>query len=355
MNKKSFFNLIIVLILFLLSLFIYLFVFNDDFLYKKDILKITSINTIKEERYQNDLGLTEKHYTKEINGFITNGNNKNKKMTIEYEETYSSVVTDKYKVGDKVILKRGEIEDLKRDHYICLMFLIFINLIYIVGSYKGLLSVVSVILNMIIFYLGLNLYFKGINLLFICLIEAILFSVISLFIAGGINKKTISAIVSVLSTTIFIIILVNFTRFFGINYNELMFLTVPPEEVLLAELLIGSMGAVMDVCITISSSIEELINKDKNISVKNLTKSSKQIGKDIMSTMTNVLFFTYLCGVLPIFVLATRNGFTVVNYMKSNFSLELTRFLIGAIAIVISIPISSFISIKIFKRGEINE
>ena len=99
---------------------------------------------------------------------------KEKKKTISYDESYSSVVTDKYKVNDKIILDASDIE-LKRDFYLTLMIVIFLNLLYIVGSYKGLLSVLSVVLNLVIFYIGLALYFKGINLLFLCVIEMIIF------------------------------------------------------------------------------------------------------------------------------------------------------------------------------------
>lgn len=152
------------------------------------------------------------------------------------------------------------------------MIVIFLNLLYIVGSYKGLLSVLSVVLNLVIFYIGLALYFKGINLLFLCVIEMIIFSIISLILASGFNKKTLSAIISVIVSTlvmlITIVIIINFTGYKGINFNELSFLTVPIEDIILPELLIGSTGAIMDVAITISASISELIQKDNNISVK---------------------------------------------------------------------------------------
>ena len=112
----------------------------------------------------------------------------------------------------------------------------------------------------------------------------------------------------------------------------------------------GGLGAIMDVAITISSSISELIDKDNNIEKRNLIKSGKMIGKDIMGTMMNVLFFTYLCSGLPIFVLALRNGYTLSNYINNNFSLEITRFLTGSIGIVLTIPISIYISMKVFKK-----
>lgn len=350
MKKK-----IVVLFLLLLSIISIIFVSNNDFLYKDEIMKITNIKIEKIEKVQNTIGIEEEYYMENITGIITNGKSKNTKKTIEYERTYSSVTTDKYRVGDKVFVKKNEITGLKRDVYITFLIVSFIILIYIVGEYKGLLSIVSVIFNIIIFYIGLDLYFKGINLLFLCIIESIVFSIFSLFIAGGINKKTVSAIVSVFASVIILLILVlivvTFTKYDGINFNELSYLTVPPEDIIIPELLIGSLGAIMDVAITMSSSINELIEKDKNISIKNLTISSKQIGKDIMSTMTNVLFFTYILSGLPIFILAIRNGFGFYNYISSSFSLEQTRFLVGSIGIVMSIPLSTFISIKIFKRG----
>lgn len=342
-------------ILILVSILLLVFIDNDDFLYSSPILKITKIETTEEEVLENSLGLKEKHETKKIEGIITNGKNKNTKKTIEVEDTYSQVVTNHYKVGDKLILEGNDI-NLKRDFYLAFMVILFIDLIYIVGSIKGILSIVSLILNMIIFYIGLFLYFKGINLLFLCIIEMILFGIISLVLASGVNKKTFSAIISVLSSTlvmlILILIIVKTTNYKGINFNELSFLTVPLEDIIIPELLIGSFGAMMDVSITISSSLSELIEKDKKISKKNLKKSAKEIGKDIMSTMSNVLFFTYLCAGLPIFVLAIRNGFSMMNYIGTNFSLELSRFLVGSIGIISSIPLSANISILLLKRGD---
>lgn len=347
---------ILIIVLVILSIGIPFFVYHDDFIYKKEIMKITSIKTKDTSESQNTLGLKEKYYKKSIQGIITNGNRKNKKITIEYEETYSSIVTDKYQVGDKVFIKNDSIDGLKRDFYISLMICIFILLIFLVGEYKGLLSIFSVILNIIVFYIGLKLYFAGINLILLCIIESIFFAVFSLLIAGGINKKTTSAIISVLVSILFLLLLVLIvvlgTNYSGINFNELEFLTVPVEDVVIPELLIGGIGAIMDVAITMCSSISELIEKDKLISINSIKKSSKQIGKDIMSTMVNVLFFTYLAAGLPFFVLAVRNGYSVFHYLTNNISLELTRFLVGSIGIVMSIPISSFIAIKVFRRDD---
>ncbi len=341
-------------ILLLVSIFVGIFVYNDDFLYPNPILRIEKITVEREDISQNALGLKETYRTLKIQGVITNGTKKGEKKEIEYEETYSSIVTDKYRVGDKVILDENDI-NLKRDFYLVILILVFINSIYIVGSYKGLLSIGSVLLNGIVFYIGLFLYFKGINLILLTILEMIIFAVLSLILASGWNQKTIAAIISVIVSIfgmlLLLLLVVKVSNYKGINFNELSFLTVPPEDIIIPELLIGTIGAIMDVAITISSAISELIEKNKKISKKNLQKSSKEIGKDIMSTMSNVLFFTYLCAGLPIFVLALRNGFSMYNYISTNLSLELSRFLIGSIGIVMTIPITTNVSIYWMQRG----
>ena len=342
-------------IVFILSIFL-VFVYHDDFLYKKDIIKIIKIKTIEESSSKNSLGLTEKYYQKEITGIYTNGKNKGKKSTFLYEETFSSVSTEQYKVGDKVIIYNGEIEGLKRDFIISILLSIFILSIYLVGNWSGLLSIISVLFNIIIFYIGLFFYFNGINLLLLCILESILFSMISLFLSNGFCKKTIAAVISsslcIIIIVILLLIVINFTNYSGVYFNELQYLTVPPEDILLPELIIGSVGAIMDVCISVTSLFSELIDKNKKIKKDALKKSSKQLGKDIMSTMSNVLFFTYLCSLLPIFVLAIRNGYSISHFVKNNYSLEITRFLVGSIGIVLGIPVSTYISLKVWEVKE---
>lgn len=129
-------------------------------------------------------------------------------------------------------------------------------------------------------------------------------------------------------------IVIYFTNYRGVNFGSMEFLSVPINDILMPQLMIGGLGAIMDIAITISSSISELIEKNKQITVSSLKKSGKEIGKDIFSTMINVLFFTYLCSGLPNFVLAIRNGFTLINYIVTYSSLELMRFLVSSIGII---------------------
>lgn len=67
----------------------------------------------------------------------------------------------------------------------------------------------------------------------------------------------------------------------------------------MAGVFIGSLGAVMDVAITMTSSVFGLYEENKGISLQALRRSGMEIGKDIMGAMTNILFFAYISGSIP--------------------------------------------------------
>jgi uncharacterized membrane protein len=136
----------------------------------------------------------------------------------------------------------------------------------------------------------------------------------------------------------------------GLRYEEMQFLTRPPQMVFMAGVLVGSLGAVMDVAITMSSSIYGLYEKNNNIQIKALKTSGMDIGKDIMGTMTNILFFAYISGSIPMLILYLKNASPLAFTLSMNLSLELARALAGGIGIVLTIPIGLYTSIFFINR-----
>lgn len=191
---------LISIIIFLIFIIILIFVYNDDFLYSKQIVKITKIDTISEETSQNPLGLEEKYYMRKITGIITNGKQKGKEKTISYDESYSSVVTDKYKVNDKIILNASDIE-LKRDFYLTLMIVIFLNLLYIVG----LLGPMIEIKNTIVLFGNYKKSFVVtlISLIFSLYSEILSYSFITGLTFSNLKKSKIFCLLSSKTLTIF--------------------------------------------------------------------------------------------------------------------------------------------------------
>lgn len=358
MNKK---NIIKNLLIILIGILIVIFVNNNAFLYKAPVMKITKV----EEKYistQNGHGLiTEKYYEQNITGVILNSKYKDTKVSTVNERSTSNVYDEKYEKGDKVFVsvdniknKTVSITNYKRDVYLVSILLIFIYALYFVGKKQGMCSLIAVVVNIVIYSIAINLFTnKGINLLFLSSICTIIFTIVSLILAIGKNKKAyvtiLSTLVSVLITILIGVLVMNLTNESGVRIEQIEFLLTPYKEVFITELLLGGLGAIMDIAITIASTVNELVEKNKKISNKKLYESCREIGKDTMGTMLNVLLFTYICCEIPKFVVYYRNGFTASIILKNYLSIDIVRSLVAGIGIVLAIPITSYISIKLLK------
>src|SRR5699024_11228998 len=136
----------------------------------------------------------------------------------------------------------------------------------------------------------------------------------------------------------------------GLRYEEMQFLTRPYQVVFMAGLFLGSLGAAMDIAITMASSIFGLYESDHQIETKTLRASGREIGKDIMGTMTNILFFVYMSGSIPMMILYLSNQSPLGFTLTMNLSLEISRALAGSIGIVLTITISLMIAIFFVNR-----
>lgn len=338
------------------------FTYNNYFLYKEDVVKITAVKN--EEVYEKEglNGEVEKYYNQEITAIIKSGEYKGKSITLNNTCSYSGIKDEGYKKGNYLFVSLSGSEDklsanilsVKRDMYVMVLICVFILGIVIFAGKKGVLSIISIIMNIIIFTYALNEYVNGKDILKLCNLMIILFTMISLILASGINKQTVCAIISTLISVALIFIIYKITKenFEQPEYMMMEYITNPEhlDHIFMAGVLIGGLGAIMDVAISISVAVNELINKDKNISVKNLISSVKEIGYDIMGTMINVLFFTYMCGTIPMLILKIKNGYKFLSIIKFQIPFEIIRFLVGAIGIVVTIPISGFIAITILKK-----
>lgn len=359
MKKKNIFKITLTIII---SFAIIIFTYFDSFLYKESIMQITKVSeSFKNEEVNNIY--KEKYYTQEITGIILNGKDKGKKVYAINERSTSNVYDENYKKGDKVFVSvlnnknsTVSIENYKRDVYVVSIIIIFVDSLIAIGSFQGLLAIIALIVNMIVYAFAIHLYVsKKINLMFLSCICTVLFSIISMLLAIGLNKKALSTIIStVVSTFITVLIaylVMSLTHEKGVRIEQIDFLLTPYKEVFISELLLGGLGAIMDIAITISSTVNELVEKNKNISNKTLFLSCKEIGKDTMGTMLNVLLFTYICASMPKFILYYRNNFSAIYIMKNYLSIDIVRSLVAGIGIALSIPITSFIAIKILKGG----
>jgi len=343
-----------------------LFVHHNHSFYERPIAKIIQTDLIETTEVTDIYDNEDQLYTQEITAEIKNGSIKGEHIHLINTYSITGAYDHAYQVGNEVFVSidketnehqalTGDIADVKRDKYLVLTTWIFIFVLLIVGKKQGLFATVSLAVNIILLSHALDIYIAtGFNLLWICGITVVLFTVTSLLLVNGFNEKTYAAIIATLLGT-FISLLITYIAMWltseqGLFYEEMQFLTRPYKLIFLAGLFIGSLGAVMDVAISISSALYELYQKNNDISDEALKASGIDIGKDIMGTMTNILFFAYVSGSIPMLILYLKNASPLGFTLSINLSLELARALAGGIGIVITIPIGLYTSIYFIHR-----
>jgi uncharacterized membrane protein len=361
-NKFSKNRLLLLAAVITMSLLSLLFISNNEGFYSKTIGKIV---TIEEEEFnkKTDNGKIEPMKNQKIQAIIMNGIHKGETIELDNVTSFSQVNDLNLKVNDEIFLliqetdkheiSSGKIVELKRDKYIVYIMNIFIILILLIGGTKGFKSLASLAVNIMISFIIINLFTKGYYLILLSIIASIFFIIFSILIVSGKNRKSLAAIVSTLAGTFISMLIagsvIKLNNWSGVHFEEMEFLTQPPETIFFIEIIIGTLGAIMDIAISISSAVKELYDKNPNVERKVIIKSSKEIGQDIMGTMANTLVFAYISGSIPTILLFLRDGVPITYIINYNLTLEYIRAIVGSIGIVLSIPITMYISIIILK------
>lgn len=362
MKNKKF--LLKILILFVFSVCSILFVYNDHFLYKRPILKIDRIVEKKEISEMNN----EEHITQYIYGTIKNGKYKGKKVKVMNHTSTSGVFDDQIHKNSELFveLHKGStdavgISQIKRDKYLVILCLIFIDSIVLVAGNKGFKTLFSLFVNILISAGAIFLFQKHArtwNMLILYMLVSVLFITLSLYITNGKHKKTLAAILSSIvsmfvSFSLALLIIKIYQKpipYWTLEYIEAVH---DYENFFFVTILLSGLGAIMDIAITISSSLNELIVKDPSIKRQTLRNSGKEISKDIIGTMSNVMLFTCFTSVIPMTFLMMKNNIIIGEAIQRYGQVELIVVLTSCISIALAIPISLYISTRIL-RGRDN-
>lgn len=340
-------------------LLLLLFVANDAWIYKKPIGKIVNVTEEKTDAVEAVHGGEECYYKQKLKVKLLNTKEKGKTLVVINEYTTSRVIGQKYHKGAKVILNSQDekavnsIRTQKRDTYFAALFGGIVFLLIVFTGKQGIRTCFTLAVNGVIYIVGFFLYLRGHDILQICNLLVFVFTISTLFILNGFHRKTVVAVLS--TFCVFLLIMTIFTLTLHhttpLDYTNMEYLGSigNPEDLFMAEVMFAGLGAIMDVAVTLSASMEELIRKKPDISIKSLFRSGREVGYDIMGTMINVLLFTFAAGLIPSFIIRMNNDIAFFTNIRLYIPFEISRFLIESIGIVAAIPISIVVASACFK------
>ncbi len=260
------------------------------------------------------------------------------------------------------------ISDYHRAPVIYILLGVFLAVFLFLGGKTGIKALLSLIITvLLIAYILLPCSVAGIypliTAIFICLVA----TVVSMLFICGFSRKASAAIIGtifgVLAAGTAAALVIHFAPLTGLSSEEAQILRgsmllgkQPPvfySGLLAAGMLIGALGVIMDVAISIASSVYELAKTNKNNTVFQLYTSGMNIGRDIMGTMTNTLILAYAGGALPLLLLISQmpcNKLINLDLVAT----EIASALSGSIGLILAIPITAFAAAKLMQNKSTN-
>ncbi len=113
---------------------------------------------------------------------------------------------------------------------------------------------------------------------------------------------------------------------------------------LFSGIILGTLGAVMDVSMSIASVLHEIRTQKEKVSFIELFTSGLRVGRDIMATMVNTLILAYAGTALPLFLFLSFMNMEAINIINSEaIAVEIIRALCGSIGLIMAVPFTSFV------------
>lgn len=292
--------------------------------------------------------------------------------TAEVTNYFSSLYNVRVSQGDKVSIRIDESEkgyqvsiyNYYRVPQIIGAVAIFILLLILIGGKKGAKSAVGLIFTMVcIIGILLPLTLKGYSALLVTIILILICNLITFFLIDGVQTKTVVAAIGsmcgVLAGAGFSVLAQHFMSVTTYQMDEaenlLLIMSTTDlniKDLFLCGILIACMGAVMDVSMSIASSISELHTVNPQLTRWELFRSGMNIGKDAMGTMSNTLILAFAGNSLNMMVMIYSYGIGFQQLMNTDFiAIEVIRSIAGSIGIICTVPFVALIASTVFAKS----
>lgn len=314
-------------------------------------------------------------------GYCEDGRNECSIITIErmaygHREALLSITQDPrdalggtpeaYREGDKVIIQsqvtNGEtvayfISDRVRRPALGWLVGLFVGMVFVFGGWNALRSFGGLIASLLVLFLFIvPSILKGYSPLIIAISGSAIIMFITFFLSHGWNRKTIAALAgtagSLLITALLAMGFSVYAHIAGTADEEMLFLLsdyplLRTQGILLAGIIIGTLGVLDDITISQASAVFELRKANSSLSLKELYVRAKRIGADHIAAAINTLILAYAGTTLPLLLLvaASPSGETWWTFLNREvIATEIVRTLAGSIGLLAAVPLTTFIA-----------
>lgn len=247
-----------------------------------------------------------------------------------------------------------------RTPYLYLMAAVFILLLCLIGGKKGFRSVVAIGFTMTsVIFIFVPLLYHGVPPAIAAWILAVTTSCVTLFLIGGLERKSLVAILGTIGgsaiSTVVELIFSALTRTSGYTFADTDSLLAISSHsglkvgsLFFAAVFIASLGAVMDIAISVATSVNEVYQSNPATEKRTLFISGINVGRDMMGTMANTLILAFTGSSLVVLIQIYTYNMPYYQVMNSNsIATEIIQALTGSMAVILTVPMVSFLSAQL--------
>jgi uncharacterized membrane protein len=255
----------------------------------------------------------------------------------------------------------------RRDKALYVLALFLVIIVLLIGRKEGLNSLLALAFTAtVLLYIVVPMMWSPHPIL-VAIISSIVICLISfLLIAGWTRKAIVASIGTLLGISLAGIMCYGFGRMLnlsGVDMNKgesLLYLAQDKnfkiKSLLFVSILISSLGATMDIAMSIASSGTQIVRTNPDLSNKELFVILINVGKDIIGTMTNTLILAFCGASLPLAMLIWGYDMTYMQFINIPIIvIDILQALSGSIGMVTSVIFTAVAFVLLPKKGEKNE
>ncbi|MFJ8865956.1 YibE/F family protein [Streptomyces sp. NPDC102473] len=247
------------------------------------------------------------------------------------------------------------VTDVDRTVPMALLAGIFAIAVVVVGRLRGLMALIALAVSFGVLTLFiLPAILQGSNPLVVAVIGASAIMLIALYTCHGLTARTSVAVIGTLISLLLIGLLGSlFIGWASLSGNtddntgliHGLYPDIDMSGLLLAGVIIGSLGVLDDVTVTQTSAVWELHQADPTMGVRGLYRAGIRIGRDHIASVVNTLVLAYAGAALPLLLLFSIAQSSVGTVANSELvAEEIVRTLVGSIGLVASVPVTTVLA-----------
>ncbi|CAL9470309.1 hypothetical protein SUDANB38_02840 [Streptomyces sp. enrichment culture] len=288
---------------------------------------------------------------------VTSGQDKGRRFT----EIVQPDAPRQLKQGQRVVVAYApdapedlqySVTDVNRKFPLLLLSVIFALAVVAVGRLRGLMALIALGTSFVFLtFFILPAILQGSNPLIVAVVGSSAIMLIALYLSHGLSARTSVAVLGTLISLLIIGLLgslfIGWAMLSGNtdDYTGLihgLYPNIDMSGLLLAGVIIGSLGVLDDVTVTQTSAVWELHQADPKMGPRALYRAGIRIGRDHIASVVNTLVLAYAGAALPLLLLFSIAQSSVGTVANSELvAQEIVRTLVGSIGLVASVPVTT--------------